>query len=453
MALEKSKGKILEYLYSRDSEIYGIQIKGNIISAATNLTAEQVNDAVELLENSGLVESFEAYGTMPYKFHAVRITASGKDEVQKRRSLKEATRTSRPQSKSNEDENKRDLFICHATEDKEIVRPLVEALVNEGFSVWYDEFALKLGDRLRRSIETGLSQSRYGLVVISPNFFRKEWTQKELDGLAAKEHNGKQVILPVWHNVDAEYVRKKAPMLSGIFAVSTTKGIDHIVKEVQKAIRPSRPPQRPKRTIKESIRSELKRKVLFLRSVSGTVILSQIRDMEFAQLKKMFQDVLDAVAFFELQVINENIPIFNFILNAILERNRTESAELFEMLLDWYFGTVTSYCKYIILKMFADLTKLSHLKRVIAKKNRSSFFVAEFGQSFSYDIAGINAEILQNVKSLLTKVDCRNIVDFALTNVQISGSYSAQPYLVKLLPTCQGKVDPRRIEELHQMLQ
>lgn len=91
--IEKSKDKILEYLYNRDSEIYGIQIKGNIISAATNLTAEQVNDAAELLENSGLVESFEAYGTMPYKFYAVRITASGKDEVQKRRSLKEATRT------------------------------------------------------------------------------------------------------------------------------------------------------------------------------------------------------------------------------------------------------------------------------------------------------------------------------------------------------------------------
>lgn len=352
-----------------------------------------------------------------------------------------------------EDQEMRDLFICHATEDKDVVKPLVEALVKAGFSVWYDDFELKMGDRLRRKIEAGLSQSRYGLVLISPNFFKKEWTKKELDGLTAKEHGGDQVILPVWHNVDAEYVRKRAPMLSGIVAVSTEKGIDHIIKEVQKVIKPSRPPQKPKRTIKESIRNELKRKVLYLRSVSGTVILGQLRIMEFAQLKKMFQDVLDGIAFFELQDVSENTPIFNFTLNAILERNRTEGAELFEMLLDWYFETTTPHCISTILEMLASLTKLSHLKRVISKKNRSSLLVAEFGQSSSYDVAGNNAEILQNIKSLLTETDCRNIVDFALTNDQIFDSYRAKTYLFKLLPSCQEKVDHRKIEELYHMLQ
>lgn len=135
----------------------------------------------------------------------------------------------------------RDLFVCHATEDKdEIVRPLVKALVDVGFSIWYDEFALKVGDHLRRAIDKGLAQSRYGLVILSPSFFAKEWPQKELDGLVAKERHGKKVVLPIWHNVDAEYVRRKSPTLSQIYAVSTSKGIDYVVKELLKAVRPSR---------------------------------------------------------------------------------------------------------------------------------------------------------------------------------------------------------------------
>lgn len=346
----------------------------------------------------------------------------------------------------------RDLFICHATEDKDIVQPLVEALINAGFSVWYDDFELKLGDRLRRKIENGLLQSRYGLVVISPNFFKKEWPQKELDALIAKESGGEQVILPIWHNVNAEYVREKAPMLSGIFAVSTEKGIDHIVKEIQKVIKPSKPPKKTKKLIRESTRNELKQTLRYLRVASGTAMLSKLRIMEFTQLRKMFQDVLDAIAFFELEPTSINKPVFDFIKNAILERNRTEGAELFEILLDWYFETVTPHCKYAILEMFAHLTRLSHLKKVIAKKNRTSSLVAEFGQSISYNMAGLNAEILQNIKGFLTETDCKKIVDFALTNDQIFESYKAKEYLQKLLPTFQGKVDHRKLQNLYYMI-
>ena len=68
-----------------------------------------------------------------------------------------------------------DVFISHASEDKEgFVRPLAKSLRQRGLRVWYDEFTLKVGDSLRRSIDRGLARSRYGVVVISPNFLRKE---------------------------------------------------------------------------------------------------------------------------------------------------------------------------------------------------------------------------------------------------------------------------------------
>ena len=38
---------------------------------------------------------------------------------------------------------KYEIFISHASEDKDdFVRPLAQALVEEGLSVWYDEFEL-----------------------------------------------------------------------------------------------------------------------------------------------------------------------------------------------------------------------------------------------------------------------------------------------------------------------
>jgi hypothetical protein len=68
-----------------------------------------------------------------------------------------------------------DVFISHASEDKEdFVRLLAERLRTHGLRVWYDDFTLTVGDSLRRSIDRGLARSRYGIVVISPNFLRKD---------------------------------------------------------------------------------------------------------------------------------------------------------------------------------------------------------------------------------------------------------------------------------------
>ena len=68
-------------------------------------------------------------------------------------------------------------------------------------------FAMTVGDSLRRSIDTGLARSRFGVVVLSQEFFAKPWANYELDGLLAREMRGKKVILPVWHpNLTLEQV-------------------------------------------------------------------------------------------------------------------------------------------------------------------------------------------------------------------------------------------------------
>lgn len=126
-----------------------------------------------------------------------------------------------------------DLFISHSSDDKEeFVRPLVEALQEEGVKVWYDEFTLKVGDRLRRSIDNGLKRSSFGVMVLSSSFFRKNWTQYEFDGLIAQEMaSGNKRILPIWHKVSRDEVMKFSPSLGDIVALDSTRST---IKEIAK---------------------------------------------------------------------------------------------------------------------------------------------------------------------------------------------------------------------------
>lgn len=130
-----------------------------------------------------------------------------------------------------------DVFISHASEDKdEFVRPLATALRDSGLDVWYDESSLKVGDSLRRAIDYGLANSRFGVVVLSPRFFEKEWPQQELDGLTSMETAGVKVILPVWHNIGFEEVRRHSPILAGRVAAKSTSGFENVVRQLREAM-------------------------------------------------------------------------------------------------------------------------------------------------------------------------------------------------------------------------
>ncbi|GEM_PF-1365207 len=127
-----------------------------------------------------------------------------------------------------------DAFISHASEDKKgFVRPLAKELSRIGFRVWYDEFELSVGDSLRQSIDRGLVNSRYGIVVLSAAFFSKNWPQYELNGLTAREMKGRKVILPIWHKITKDDILKFSPSLADKIAI-TTKGRN--IKEIAKGL-------------------------------------------------------------------------------------------------------------------------------------------------------------------------------------------------------------------------
>lgn len=127
-----------------------------------------------------------------------------------------------------------DVFISHASEDKDdVVRPLALALREAGLSVWYDEFELKIGDSLRKKIDHGLAKSRFGIVVLSPRFLDKGWTNYELDGIVSRSVDGQQVILPIWHEITKKEVIDFSPSLADKVARNTASfTVEEIADEI-----------------------------------------------------------------------------------------------------------------------------------------------------------------------------------------------------------------------------
>lgn len=127
-----------------------------------------------------------------------------------------------------------DFFISHASADKEdFVNDFVLAAQQAGLNVWYDRQAINWGDSIRQKIDEGLRRSYFGVVVLSPNFFDRPWTQYELDGIVQRDFSGHGRLLPIWHRLTQDDVAKNAPSLANRLALSTSNySTDAIVAEL-----------------------------------------------------------------------------------------------------------------------------------------------------------------------------------------------------------------------------
>ena len=133
--------------------------------------------------------------------------------------------------------SKWDVFISHASEDKEdFVDSLAAALDEEGVPVWYDSNQLKPGRSIQGGIGHGLKNSRYAIVVLSRAYFSKEWTMKELGYLLSRDSDGIHRIFPIMHQIDLDTVRENAPLLADTVACDSSEHIDDVVQSLIDAI-------------------------------------------------------------------------------------------------------------------------------------------------------------------------------------------------------------------------
>lgn len=93
----------------------------------------------------------------------------------------------------------KDIFICHASEDKSsVVRPLISSLNESGLSYWVDELEIALGESITERVNDGLKVSDYVVVVLSRAFMSKNWAKKELWSVLNLEiKKDKVIVLPI----------------------------------------------------------------------------------------------------------------------------------------------------------------------------------------------------------------------------------------------------------------
>ncbi len=117
-----------------------------------------------------------------------------------------------------------DVFISHAWEDKDgFVDELVEEMRKAGIVVWYDTTQMLWGDSMRQRIEDGLKKSKFGVVVLSPNYIAegKYWTKEELNGLFQLESVNGKTVFPIWYNLNKKDVISFSPIIADKKAMTT----------------------------------------------------------------------------------------------------------------------------------------------------------------------------------------------------------------------------------------
>lgn len=117
-----------------------------------------------------------------------------------------------------------DVFLSHANKDKmDIVDNLYGSLETLGIKIFYDKKALEWGDKWKDRILEGIKRAEFAIIVISENFFDREWTEKELNELLNRQNrNGQKLILPILHHITMEDLRKKYPSVADIQAIESS---------------------------------------------------------------------------------------------------------------------------------------------------------------------------------------------------------------------------------------
>ena len=116
---------------------------------------------------------------------------------------------------------RRDLFLCHAWDDRRgAAKELHDLLESLGVTVWFSEKDVGLGKPLLRAIDKGLGNSRAGIVLVTPALLKSLQAEgiadKELSVLLATDR-----VIPVAHDTTFEALRDVSPMLASRSGLST----------------------------------------------------------------------------------------------------------------------------------------------------------------------------------------------------------------------------------------
>ncbi len=117
-----------------------------------------------------------------------------------------------------EEEKEYDVFISHASKDKSIfVEELYKTISKLGVNIFYDKQEISWGDNWKKCIIDGTAKSEFAIIVISQNFFDREWTERELSEFLKQQNSAHQKkVLPLLFGISRQEMVSHYPDLEGI---------------------------------------------------------------------------------------------------------------------------------------------------------------------------------------------------------------------------------------------
>lgn len=133
----------------------------------------------------------------------------------------------------------RDIFLCHAWDDRKgVAKELHDLLESKGVSVWFSEKDVVLGSPLMREIDKGLIKSRVGIVLVTPLFLKRiaggSIADKELSALLARD-----LLVPIVHDTTYDDLRDASPLLGSRSGLSTIEdSMEEIASKLAELVTP-----------------------------------------------------------------------------------------------------------------------------------------------------------------------------------------------------------------------
>lgn len=127
-----------------------------------------------------------------------------------------------------------DTFLSYARIDGgEVASELRGALEELSVAVWFDEVAIAPGRSQALQMDAGLQKARSGIALLTPAYLTgRFWTERELGALL-----GKNILIPVLHNVTFEDVKNYSGILPDLSGFTTARdSIAGIAKKIAAAV-------------------------------------------------------------------------------------------------------------------------------------------------------------------------------------------------------------------------
>lgn len=153
-------------------------------------------------------------------------------KLEKNGNLKIDNHNNEPKKRQNNNENyeKFDVFISYSSKDKEWVNELYNKLNETDLNIWYDN-RLTIGDKLLETINNGLNNCEYGIIVLSEHYINSFWTKKEYSSLYPLIENGK--LLPINHGLtDKQIAELDKTLLDVIYRSTDEYTTEEIAEEI-----------------------------------------------------------------------------------------------------------------------------------------------------------------------------------------------------------------------------